>query len=141
MSRERNLDCSLVDNDLHLEWTVGKDFVLNFRMKNNSIALLTLYTKYLIDPYMKIEEVKQISSYLHFCFGRDAGRQRDHLNVCLSHRRRISFSFCSLSFSTSAFFLSRLDEVSSLKVNADDSSCLHRINATTALLRCLALIA
>ena len=42
MSRERNLDCSLVDNDLHLEWTVGKDFVLNYRMKNNSIALLTL---------------------------------------------------------------------------------------------------
>ena len=42
MSRERNLDCSLVDNDLHLEWTVGKDLVLNFRMKNNSIALLTL---------------------------------------------------------------------------------------------------
>ena len=90
---------------------------------------------------MKIEEVKQLSSYLHFCFGRDAGRQRDHLNVRLSHRRSISFSFCSLSFSTSAFFLSRLDEVSSLKVNADDSSCLHRINATTALLRCLALIA
>ena len=90
---------------------------------------------------MKIEEVKQISFYLYFCFGRDAGRQRDHLNVRLSHRRRTSFSFCSLSFSTSAFFLSRLDEVSSLKVNADDSSCLQRINATTALLRCLALIA
>ena len=43
MSRERNLDCSLVDNDLHLEGAVGKDFVLNFRMKNNSIAFLTLY--------------------------------------------------------------------------------------------------
>ena len=43
MSRERNLDCSLVDNDLHLEGTVVKDLVLNFRMKNNSIALLTLY--------------------------------------------------------------------------------------------------
>ena len=43
MSRERNLDCSLVDNDLHLEGTVGKDFVLNFRKKNNSIALLKFF--------------------------------------------------------------------------------------------------
>ena len=62
MSRERNLDCSLVDNDLHLEGAVGKDFVMNFRMKNNLIAFLTLYIYYSIDPFMKIEEVKQLSS-------------------------------------------------------------------------------